>query len=608
MTSYVLNFNVGVLGHVDSGKTSLSKALSTVASTAAFDKNPQSKERGITLDLGFSSFAVPLPEHLTSSGDYSAVQYTLVDCPGHASLMKTIIGGAAIVDLFMLVIDVSKGIQTQTAECLILGEILCSKLLVVLNKIDLIAPAKRQSTISKVSKKVSKTLEATRFKGSRIVAVSANPGGGDTSPHKGASDVDAPSKDDTGIGELISTLSSMIYVPNRSSEGAFVFAVDHCFALKGKGVILTGTCLQGRLAVGENLEIPALKEVRKVKSMQMFKKPVEFVKQGDRAGICVTQFDSSKLERGVACSPSSMPLTFAALIDASKIPHFKSDVKTGSKLHVSIGHETQTAKLSFFGGLDDAASQDGVENAASKLDELSIRDFDWTKDYVYLESMSDDRSAGLCASSKEDGNPEVASEENYTDSYPRPKVTRRYAVVEFDHPICILPNSLVIGSKLDADIHQNSCRIALSGRVLQLLQDKDYSVNDLSKLKVFKSKRKEGIVERMSDPYTVIAKGLFRKESKIDAFVNLRVSLSLVGEIGIIEGSFGQSGKFKIRIPEGLKEETQACLSEATTGKKKGKKEESSSAPAAVTEKRQTIKVVLEFKKYVYGDKKKIVQ
>ena len=239
-----------------------------------------------------------------------------------------------------------------------------------------------------------------------------------------------------------------------------------------------------------------------------FRFPPLPLQTGDRAGICVTQFDSSKLERGVACSPSSMPLTFAALIDASKIPHFKSDVKTGSKLHVSIGHETQTAKLSFFGGLDDAASQDGVENAASKLDELSIRDFDWTKDYVYLESMSDDRSAGLCASSKEDGNPEVASEENYTDSYPRPKVTRRYAVVEFDHPICILPNSLVIGSKLDADIHQNSCRIALSGRVLQLLQDKDYSVNDLSKLKVFKSKRKEGIVERMSDPYTVIAKGI----------------------------------------------------------------------------------------------------
>ena len=89
------------------------------------------------------------------------------------------------------------------------------------------------------------------------------------------------------ISELISTLASMTYVPNRSSEGPFVFAVDHCFALKGKGVILTGTCLQGRLAVGDNLEIPALKEVRKVKSMQMFKKPVDCVKQGTMAWFIV---------------------------------------------------------------------------------------------------------------------------------------------------------------------------------------------------------------------------------------------------------------------------------------------------------------------------------
>ncbi len=110
----VLNFNVGVLGHIDSGKTSLgefkpvefsfthecssptvAKALSTIASTASFDKNPQSKERGITLDLGFSSFNIPFPDHLSGSnpGGYESVQFTLVDCPGHASLIRTIIGG-----------------------------------------------------------------------------------------------------------------------------------------------------------------------------------------------------------------------------------------------------------------------------------------------------------------------------------------------------------------------------------------------------------------------------------------------------------------------------------------------------------------------------------
>ena len=92
-----INFNIGVLGHVDSGKTSLSKALSTVASTACFDKNPQSKERGITLDLGFSSFSVDTPARLKECGvECDTIQYTLVDCPGHASLIRTIIGGSRI--------------------------------------------------------------------------------------------------------------------------------------------------------------------------------------------------------------------------------------------------------------------------------------------------------------------------------------------------------------------------------------------------------------------------------------------------------------------------------------------------------------------------------
>lgn len=91
-----LNFNIGVLGHVDSGKTSLARALSSTASTAAFDKNPQSRERGITLDLGFSSFTVDCPDHLRDGGGqqpYDSLQFTLVDCPGHASLIRTIIGG-----------------------------------------------------------------------------------------------------------------------------------------------------------------------------------------------------------------------------------------------------------------------------------------------------------------------------------------------------------------------------------------------------------------------------------------------------------------------------------------------------------------------------------
>ena len=134
----IYNINVGVLGHVDSGKTSLGEsrsfslqagphgavrlicccrnavaALSTQLSTAALDKHPQSKERGITLDLGFSSFTAAVPDRLKSLG-CDELQFTLVDCPGHASLIRTIIGGAQIIDMMLLVIDITKGIQVRS--------------------------------------------------------------------------------------------------------------------------------------------------------------------------------------------------------------------------------------------------------------------------------------------------------------------------------------------------------------------------------------------------------------------------------------------------------------------------------------------------------------
>lgn len=106
-----------------------------------------------------------MPEHLIKdAGNFSTLQFTLVDCPGHASLIRTIIGGAGIIDMMLLVIDVTKGIQTQTAECLVIGEILTDHLIVVLNKIDLFPAEKRQEKLDKLIKKLrSKVFKATKF-------------------------------------------------------------------------------------------------------------------------------------------------------------------------------------------------------------------------------------------------------------------------------------------------------------------------------------------------------------------------------------------------------------------------------------------------------------
>uniref|UniRef100_A0A8C2V6L7 Eukaryotic elongation factor, selenocysteine-tRNA specific n=1 Tax=Chinchilla lanigera TaxID=34839 RepID=A0A8C2V6L7_CHILA len=242
-----VNVNVGVLGHIDSGKTALARALSTTASTAAFDKQPQSRERGITLDLGFSCFAVPLPG--AAEPEETLLQVTLVDCPGHASLIRTIIGGAQIIDLMMLVIDVTKGMQTQSAECLVIGQIACQKLIVVLNKIDLLAEGKRQTAIDKMTRKMQKTLENTKFRGAPIIPVAAKPGGPE------APETEAPQ----GISELIELLKSQISIPTRDPSGPFLMSVDHCFSIKGQGTVMTGTILSGSISLGDSVEIPALK-------------------------------------------------------------------------------------------------------------------------------------------------------------------------------------------------------------------------------------------------------------------------------------------------------------------------------------------------------------
>ncbi|GAB6018603.1 hypothetical protein CHUAL_000290 [Chamberlinius hualienensis] len=542
----VLNFNVGVVGHIDSGKTSLAKVLSTTSSTASFDKNPQSQERGITLDLGFSSFSVDFPDQLKNDSDcfnYKTLQFTLVDCPGHASLIKTIIGGSQIIDMMLLVVDASKGIQTQTAECLVLGEITTSKMVVVINKVDLYPEDKRSTMIERMQKRLWKTLERTKFANCPIIAVSAKPGG-----------PEGDNGNAVGIEDLITTLCKVAYVPKRSPDGPFIFAVDHCFSIQGPRNNFDRNSY--------SWEHFGWKQVRKVKTIQMFRKARNSAIQGDRVGICVTQFDPKLIERGLVCSPGDLPVLRAAIATVNPISYYKGNVLTKAKFHISLGHETVMAVCTFFGNQGEIAKM-----------------FDMEEEYHFQDSLIVKQTDGVAENALSANN-------------------QQFALLQFEHPVAAPPNCLIIGSKLDTDIHQNSCRLAFEGRLVNGIQDKTYVETILPQLKIYKIKQKEGIVERLLDDYTVIAKSLFKKETNIQSFANMKVKLS-TGEDGLVEGSFGQSGKVKIRIPGGLNETALASLK----SKKKSKDK-----PDIEATPENSIRVILTFKRYIFDPKKRLIQ
>jgi len=251
--------------------------------------------------------------------------------------------------------------------------------------------------------------------------------------------------------------------------------------------------------------------------MQMFRKPIENAAQGDRIGICLTQFDPKQLERGIACKPGYVPTITAAIISVQKIKYFKGNVNTKAKFHISIGYETVMAKLSFFGSVKDSSGAAGDN------------DFDFEREYKFQDELLLDSQCG--------------NEGIRVNEMP----VKQFALLEFEKPVLAVPKCVVIGSKLDTDIQTSSCRLAFWGHLLESIEDKNYSTV-LPRLKIYKEKYKRGVVDRASNQCEVIGKNMFKKETNIQLFVGLQVELS-TGELGVIESSFGQSGKVKIRIP-----------------------------------------------------------
>ena len=507
-----LNINIGILGHVDSGKTSLSKLLSSIASTASFDKNPQSKERGITLDLGFSALYLKTPISLKkyfpnniklNKSDF--IQITIVDCPGHASLIKTVIAGSSIIDTMILVIDAIKGIQTQTVECIVLSEILCEKITIAFNKIDLL---KNDNEIKIKIGKLENIFSKSKF-GNDISIIP----------------ISTLNKDDNAIKNLLKSVLLCINfenLDNKNNDNLLAF-IDHCFKIKNKGTIITGTIIKGSVKVNDEVFFPELMDKKQVKEIQIFKKSVKFANKGDRVGMLIKNLDNDKLERTIICSPSSNEciLTEGGLFFIKKIKLFKSELISGNKYYLMIGNQGVNAKCLFFSNNDEKDIFNIFDMKNIKNSKIDINKF-YNKEYSYI--------------------PEIKVEEN--NEY-------ELAFIKFDQKTIIPNNMIFLGSKIDIDITQKTNRLAFYGKMF------DNNIkNIVDKLKIFKMKVKEGKILRLVDDDKIaIVKGLFKKD-------NINISNDFIGKevnikedekkeiVGKILSTFGQSGKIKIEFNE----------------------------------------------------------
>jgi selenocysteine-specific elongation factor len=311
------NINIGLMGHVDAGKTTLARLLSTHASTACFDRSPQSQSRGITLDLGFSSLSI------------SSRQFTLVDCPGHATLLRTVLCASAIIDAVILVVG-PEGIQTQTAECLVLAECTTERLLIALTKMDLFQEPNRSKKIEELTIRIGKILASTRFKEARVIPVSPFIDG----------------SRERFLRELDQLVPDS---PIRDPTGPALVAIDHCFTVKGHGPVMTGTVLQGTISIGDKLGICSPQSTCKIKTIQSYKRSMNSAIQGDRVGLGVTGLVSViGIERALLSVPGYQKLVDSFIMAARPIRYYKYCLISGVKLHVSILHQTTMGILTFY--------------------------------------------------------------------------------------------------------------------------------------------------------------------------------------------------------------------------------------------------------------------
>ena len=288
--------NIGTIGHVDHGKTTLTAAITITLAEAGgaaavaydqIDKAPEEKERGITISTAHVEY------------ETEKRHYAHVDCPGHADYVKNMITGAAQMDGAILVVNAADGPMPQTREHILLGrQVGIPAIVVYLNKVDQVDD---KDMIELVEEEIRELLTSYKYPGDKTPIV------------KGSALAAVEKRDDeigkNSILELMKAVDEHIPQPARDVDKPFLMPVEDVFSISGRGTVATGRIESGVIKTGEEVEIVGIKETKKsvCTGVEMFRKLLDSGEAGDNVGILLRGIERNDIERGqVLCKPASI--------------------------------------------------------------------------------------------------------------------------------------------------------------------------------------------------------------------------------------------------------------------------------------------------------------
>jgi len=277
--------NIGTIGHVDHGKTTLTAAITKVLAAkggaefmdyANIDKAPEERERGITINTA----------HVEYQTDKR--HYAHVDCPGHADYVKNMITGAAQMDGAILVIAATDGPMAQTREHILLArQVGVPRMVVFLNKCDMVDV---EELLDLVEMEVRELLTEYGFDGDNTPIIRGS----------ALKALEGDPKYVKAIEDLMDAVDEWIPTPERDNDKPFLMSIEDVFTITGRGTVVTGRVERGQLKLNDEVEIVGLKDTKKtvVTGIEMFRKQLDYAEAGDNAGVLLRGIDRSEVERG----------------------------------------------------------------------------------------------------------------------------------------------------------------------------------------------------------------------------------------------------------------------------------------------------------------------